>query len=61
MLKLNDSEAEASETQTWIEFAVKCEYLDPGDGRELYRSYDNALGKLVMINHPSPWLMLTRK
>ncbi len=25
--KLNDSEAEAAETQTWIEFAVKCNYL----------------------------------
>jgi four helix bundle protein len=62
VLKLNDSEAEAAETQTWIEFAVKCEYLDPIEGRELYRGYDNMLGKLVnMINHPSPWLILTGK
>jgi four helix bundle protein len=62
ILKLNDSEAEASETQTWIEFAVKCEYLDPSVARELYRTYDNVLGKLVkMINNPSPWLMLARK
>src|SRR4051812_29161513 len=27
--KLNDSEAEAAETQTWLEFAVRCEYLTP--------------------------------
>jgi four helix bundle protein len=26
--KLNDSEAEAAETQTWIEFAVKCNYME---------------------------------
>ncbi|MEH1976409.1 MAG: four helix bundle protein [Nostoc sp.] len=35
--KLNDSEAEAAETQTWIEFAVKCNYLDVELGRELQR------------------------
>ncbi len=25
--KLNDCEAEAAETQTWLDFAVKCQYL----------------------------------
>src|SRR5262245_7308782 len=34
--KLNDSEAEAAETQTWIELAVECKYLDPKAARELY-------------------------
>jgi four helix bundle protein len=58
ILKLNDSEAEAAETQTWITFAVKCGYLDADVGRELYRKYDYILGKLVnMIAKPSPWLM----
>jgi four helix bundle protein len=62
VLKLNDSEAEACETQTWIEFADKCDYLDASVGRELYRVYDNVLGKLVnMIAQPSPWLMPVRK
>jgi len=56
--KLNDCEAEAAETQTWIEFAVKCNYLDVDTGRELYRIYNQVLGSLVnMINNPSPWLM----
>jgi len=56
--KLNDSEAEAAETQTWIEFAVKCNYLDSETGRELYRIYDQILGKLVtMIRNPNPWLL----
>jgi four helix bundle protein len=59
--KLNDSEAEASETQTWLEFAVKCNYLDPKPGRELYSMYDVILAKVVtMIVNPRPWLMLRR-
>jgi four helix bundle protein len=27
--KLSDSETESGETQVWLEFAVKCGYLDP--------------------------------
>jgi four helix bundle protein len=58
LIKLSDAEAEAAETQTWLEFAVKCDYLDPEIGRELYQIYDQILGKLVnMINNPTPWLM----
>jgi four helix bundle protein len=56
--KLNDCEAESAETQTWIEFAVKCNYLDVESGRELYGAYNRILGGLVnMINNPSPWLI----
>ena len=59
--KLNDSEAEAAETQTWIEFAVACGYMDRKAGRELYRTFNVILGKIVtMISRPGPWLM-TRK
>ena len=56
--KLNDSEAEAAETQVWLEFAVKCGYLEAGVGRELYTTYDHILGKLVnMILHPEQWVI----
>lgn len=56
--KLSDCEAEAAETQTWVEFAVKCNYLDVETGREVYGTYNRILGGLVnMINNPSPWLM----
>jgi four helix bundle protein len=56
--KLNDCEAEAAETQTWIEFAVKCNYLDVAIGRELYGTYNQVLAGFVsMIKNPSPWLM----
>jgi four helix bundle protein len=58
LAKLRDSEAEAAETQTWIEFAVRCSYLGTDTGRELYQTYDHILGKLVnIIRNPSPWLM----
>ena len=38
--KLSDSEAEAGETQVWLKFAVKCQYLTPEQGRELYGTYN---------------------
>jgi four helix bundle protein len=60
--KLSDSASEAAETQTWIEFAVKCNYLEIEAGRELYRTYNYILGKLVnMINNPSSWLISQAK
>ncbi|HEY9693702.1 MAG TPA: four helix bundle protein [Oculatellaceae cyanobacterium] len=50
--------SEAAETQTWIEFAVKCNYLDVEIGRELYGTYNRVIGGLVtMINNPSVWLI----
>ncbi|MSU58075.1 MAG: four helix bundle protein [Pedosphaera sp.] len=56
--KLNDAEGEAAETQSWIEYAVKCDYMERKVGRELHRLYDRILGKLVnMGNNPGPWLL----
>jgi four helix bundle protein len=52
--KLNDAEAEAAETQTWLQFSVECQYLDSEEGRNLYQAYNHILGKLVILikNHP---------
>ena len=59
--KLNDAEAEAAETQTWISFAIKCGYVSEEKGRELRRIYDLIIGKLVaMVSNPRPWLMPRR-
>jgi len=56
--KLSDAEAEAAETQVWIEFAVKCGYLDRAAGAALYKTYDRILGTLVgMITHPKTWIL----
>ncbi|MBW2020229.1 MAG: four helix bundle protein [Deltaproteobacteria bacterium] len=59
--KLNESESEAAETQVWLEYAVKCEYIDRDVGKNLHKTYDNIIGKLVtMGNNPDPWLLKTR-
>ncbi len=59
--KLNESESEAAETQVWLEYAVKCKYIDRDVGKELHRIYDNIIGKLVsMGNNPDSWLLKTR-
>jgi four helix bundle protein len=56
--KLNDCEAEAAETQIWIEFAVKCNYLERETASKLCTMYDEILGTFVgMINHPETWVL----
>ena len=56
--KLSDCESEAAETQVWIEFAVKCGYVEREIARKLYREYDQIIGKLVnMIHNASAWVV----
>ena len=56
--KLSDAEAEAAETQVWIEFAVRCGYMETKTGEELLISYENIIGKIIsMINNFQPWLL----
>ena len=56
--KLNEAEGEAAETQTWLEYAAKCEYLDRKEGQRLFRECDRVIGKLVKIgNDPERWVL----
>jgi len=56
--KLSDAEAEAAETQVWLELAVQCQCLGMERGQELLLTYDKILGKIVnLINNPQPWLL----
>jgi four helix bundle protein len=56
--KLSDAEAEAAETQVWLEFAIRCNYVKVHVGEEISTSYDHILGKIVkLINDPQPWLL----
>ena len=56
--KLSDAEAEAAETQVWIEFAVSCGYLAATRARAIYATYDKIIGTLVgMINHTDSWVI----
>lgn len=60
--KLSDAESEAAETQVWLEFAVKCSYLDRETAADLYVIYDGILATCVgMINHPHAWVLPGKK
>jgi len=54
--KLSDAEAEAAETQVWIEFALKCGYISASQADELDGQYDHIQGKIVnMLTKPQQW------
>ena len=56
--KLSDSEAQAAETQSWIQFAVGCEYLAAEEAKPLYLEYEAILAMLVdMIFHANRWTL----
>jgi four helix bundle protein len=51
--KLADSDAEATETQVWLDFARDCGYLSTDDHKELVGRYEQ-VGMMLhsMIEHP---------
>lgn len=54
--KLSDCEAEAAETQVWLDFALACNYINQVTYEKLYKEYDNIIGMLVkMIAEPEKW------
>jgi four helix bundle protein len=54
--KLSDSEGEAAETQVWLDFSLKCNYITLERHKDLYTRYDNVIGMLVnMIISPENW------
>lgn len=56
--KLSDAEAEAAETQVWLEFAVKCKYLNRDEAAALYKTYDEIIRTIVgMIHHSETWVI----
>jgi four helix bundle protein len=56
--KLSDSEGEAAETQVWLDFAAKCQYLQCGRAEDLRATYEDVVRTLVgMITHPETWII----
>ena len=45
--KLNESEAEATETQNWLDYSFNCGYIGEEIKDNLYQIYDDILGMLV--------------
>ena len=54
--KLSDVEAEAAETQVWLDFAMEFEYINEVEFNLLHDKYDHILSQLIiMINSPEKW------
>ncbi len=54
--KLTDADSEAAETQSWLEFAQKCNYITDDQFNELDAEYDKICGGLVnMMNNVNQW------
>ena len=54
--KLSDANAEAGETQVWLDFALSCSYMNETQHRQLYVTYDQVSGGLIkMIASPEGW------
>lgn len=56
--KLSDAESEACETQVWIEFAERCNYLNKDTSNKIGKKYDQIIGQIVrMIDDADKWLI----
>jgi four helix bundle protein len=54
--KLSDCEAEAAETQVWLDYSLECGYLPEDSYDNLFNEYDKIIGKLViMMRSPEKW------
>jgi four helix bundle protein len=54
--KLSDSEAEAAETQVWLDYALSCGYISKETHITLNDKYDHILSMIVlMISKPENW------
>lgn len=54
--KLTDSDAEAAETQGWLDFALECGYITQEQYQELDAEYEKISGGLVkMMDDPDAW------
>lgn len=54
--KIHDAEAEAAETQVWLDFCQQCCYLDIEGCQLLKQKYEYIIGKFVNMRlHPEQW------
>lgn len=54
--KLTDSEGEAAETQTWLDYAFACGYIEEKNHKKIYDEYEHIIGMLVnMIINKDKW------
>ena len=54
--KLSDCEAEAAETQVWLDYSLECGYMSKDSYDKLFDEYGKIIGKLVvMMKYPEKW------
>lgn len=60
--KLNDSETEATETQVWLDLALRSGCITQEFNEEMFMEYESIISQLVvMINQPEKWVIETQK
>lgn len=58
--RLNIAEAEAAETQTWLQFALACGYITHQQQTDLHQEYNHIIGKLVSLyRNAKTWVIHT--
>ncbi|MCU1265485.1 MAG: four helix bundle protein [Acidobacteria bacterium] len=60
--KLTDCDAEASETQVWLDFALDCGYLSRDNHKRITASYEE-VGRMLssMIDNPTKFAPLSQR
>ena len=54
--KLVIAQCEASESQTWLDFALACEYLDENIYKELHNDYEHIMAMILnMTKNVDKW------
>ncbi|PZD76623.1 four helix bundle protein [Mesonia sp. K7] len=56
--KLSDVEGEAAETQTWLDYAHACKYINIKEYKQINEKYEHILGIIVnMIVNKEKWIL----
>ena len=54
--KLSDADTEAAETEVWLDFALRCDYISHSDHIQLRDNYDHICRMLnKMLTTPESW------
>lgn len=57
LAKLNDAMSEATETQTWLEVILRCDYAPAEMVADLDAVYDRIIARLItMFRRPENWV-----
>ena len=60
--KMSDAESEAAETQVWLEFAARYNYIEESVSSDLDASYNRVIGQIVkMIEEAHTWVIKTKQ